>query len=168
MSYTSSTLETYLTFTLYLQVAFTGSTLVGRKIMEAAARTNLKNVTLELGGMSPNTIFNDAKLEEPVNWASHGILYVTSTVFCFDFDYPNTIFSSWNHGQACCAGSRIFVQSGIYDEFLKLFTEKAKSLKVGSPFDKDSYQGPQVSQIQYDVCFYYLNNPIFVSHSFYS
>ena len=58
---------------------------------------------------------------------------------------------SWNHGQACCAGSRIFVQAGIYDEFLKKFTEKAKAIKVGDPFAKDSYQGPQVSQIQYDV-----------------
>ena len=67
----------------------------------------------------------------------------------------NTTFlssrNSWNHGQACCAGTRIFVHEKIYDEFLKLFTEKAKSIKIGNPFAKDSYQGPQVSQIQYDV-----------------
>lgn len=56
------------------KVAFTGSTLVGRKIMEAAARTNLKNVTLELGGKSPNIIFNDADLDQAVNWATHGVL----------------------------------------------------------------------------------------------
>jgi aldehyde dehydrogenase (NAD+) len=55
------------------KVAFTGSTLVGRKIMEAAAKSNLKNVTLELGGKSPNIIFNDADLDQAVNWASHGI-----------------------------------------------------------------------------------------------
>lgn len=56
------------------KVAFTGSTLVGRKIMEAAAKSNLKNVTLELGGKSPNIIFNDANLEQAVNWAVHGVL----------------------------------------------------------------------------------------------
>lgn len=56
------------------KVAFTGSTLVGRKIMEAAAKSNLKTVTLELGGKSPNIIFDDADLEQAVNWAAHGIL----------------------------------------------------------------------------------------------
>jgi aldehyde dehydrogenase (NAD+) len=56
------------------KVAFTGSTLVGRKVMEAAAKTNLKNVTLELGGKSPNIIFNDANIDQAVNWAAHGIL----------------------------------------------------------------------------------------------
>ena len=56
------------------KVAFTGSTLVGRKIMEASARSNLKNVTLELGGKSPNIIFNDADLEQAVNWSAHGVL----------------------------------------------------------------------------------------------
>lgn len=55
------------------KIAFTGSTLVGRKIMEAAAKSNLKNVTLELGGKSPNIIFNDADLDLAINWTSHGI-----------------------------------------------------------------------------------------------
>lgn len=59
-----------------MQVAFTGSTLVGRKVMEAAAKSNLKNVTLELGGKSPNIVFDDADLEEVVGWSSHGLLYV--------------------------------------------------------------------------------------------
>lgn len=58
------------------KVAFTGSTLVGRKVMEAAAKSNLKNVTLELGGKSPNIIFNDADLEQTVNWTAHGLLSV--------------------------------------------------------------------------------------------
>ncbi|KAJ3933927.1 MAG: aldehyde dehydrogenase [Lentinula lateritia] len=120
------------------KVAFTGSTLVGRKIMEAAAKSNLKDITLELGGKSPNIIFNDADVEQAVNWAAHGIY--------------------WNHGQACCAGSRIFVQSGIYDEFLSKFTEKTRSLKVGDPFDLDSYQGPQVSQLQYDRIMEYIQS----------
>jgi aldehyde dehydrogenase (NAD+) len=56
------------------KVAFTGSTIVGRKIMEAAAKSNLKTVTLELGGKSPNIIFDDADLDQAVNWAAHGIL----------------------------------------------------------------------------------------------
>jgi aldehyde dehydrogenase (NAD+) len=58
------------------KVAFTGSTLVGRKIMEAAAKSNLKRVTLELGGKSPNIIYDDADLERAVKWAAFGILYV--------------------------------------------------------------------------------------------
>ncbi|KAJ3928000.1 MAG: aldehyde dehydrogenase [Lentinula lateritia] len=112
------------------KIAFTGSTLVGRKVMEAAAKSNLKNVTLELGGKNANIICNDADLDQAVSWAVHG--------------------SYWNHGQACTAGSRIFVQSGIYDEFLAKFTEKSRALKVGDPFSPDSYQGPQVSKNQFD------------------
>ncbi|KAF8625142.1 hypothetical protein AX17_006920 [Amanita inopinata Kibby_2008] len=120
------------------KVAFTGSTLVGRKIMESAAKSNLKKVTLELGGKSPNIIFDDADLDQAVEWASHGIF--------------------WNHGQACCAGSRIFVQSGIYDQFLAKFTAKAQSIKVGDPFGKGVDQGPQVSQIQYDRIMGYIDS----------
>ncbi|EIM91723.1 aldehyde dehydrogenase [Stereum hirsutum FP-91666 SS1] len=120
------------------KLSFTGSTLVGRKIMERAAQTNLKDVTLELGGKSPNIIFNDADLDLAIDWSSHGIF--------------------WNHGQACCAGSRIFVQSGIYDEFLKKFTAKAASIKLGDPFAHDSYQGPQVSQQQYDRIMSYIDS----------
>lgn len=120
------------------KVAFTGSTLTGRKIMKAAADSNLKNVTLELGGKSPNIIFDDADIDEAVSWATHGIY--------------------WNHGQCCCAGSRIFVQAGIYDEFLKKFTEKAKSIKVGDPFHKATSQGPQVSQIQFDRIMGYIES----------
>ncbi|KAF9471864.1 aldehyde dehydrogenase [Pholiota conissans] len=120
------------------KVAFTGSTLVGRKIMEAAAKSNLKVVTLELGGKSPNIIFNDADLEQAINWTSHGIF--------------------WNHGQACCAGSRIFVQSGIYDKFLAGLIEKAKSIKLGDPFGEGIDQGPQVSQVQYDRIMGYIES----------
>ncbi|KAH9475747.1 Aldehyde dehydrogenase [Psilocybe cubensis] len=120
------------------KVAFTGSTLVGRKIMEAAAKSNLKTVTLELGGKSPNIIFDDADLEQAINWSVHGIF--------------------WNHGQACCAGSRIFVQAGIYDAFLKGFTERAKAIKVGDPFGVGINQGPQVSEIQYDRIMGYINS----------
>ncbi|KAJ3508204.1 hypothetical protein NMY22_g16692 [Coprinellus aureogranulatus] len=120
------------------KVAFTGSTLVGRKIMEAAAKSNLKKVTLELGGKSPNIIFDDANLEQAVKWATHGIF--------------------WNHGQVCCAGSRIFVQAGIYDAFLAKFTEKAKQIRLGDPFGENVDQGPQISQVQCDRIMSYIES----------
>jgi len=112
------------------KVAFTGSGAVGRQVMKAAASSNLKAVTLELGGKSPNIIFDDCDLDNAVKWAAFGIFL--------------------NHGQACCAGSRVFVQEGIYDEFQKKFLEHVKTLKVGDPFEADTFQGPQISQIQYD------------------
>ncbi|KAG8936257.1 aldehyde dehydrogenase (NAD(P)(+)) ald5 [Tulasnella sp. 419] len=112
------------------KVAFTGSTLVGRMIMKAAAESNLKKVTLELGGKSPNIIFDDADLDQAVKWAAFGIFF--------------------NHGQCCCAGSRVFVQESIYDKFMAKFTEHIKSLKVGDPFHPETFQGPQVSQVQFD------------------
>lgn len=112
------------------QLAFTGSTLVGRVIMKAAATSNLKNVTLELGGKSPNIVFDDADIEQAVSWSTFGLFF--------------------NHGQTCCAGSRIYVQDGIYDKFLELLTAKVKGLKVGNPFDAATFQGPQTSQLQYD------------------
>ncbi|KAL1744645.1 aldehyde dehydrogenase domain-containing protein [Schizophyllum fasciatum] len=118
------------------KVAFTGSTLVGRKIMETAARTNLKKVTLELGGKSPVIVFNDANLEQAVNWAAHGIF--------------------WNQGQVCAAGSRIYVQAGIYDKFLTAFTARARAIRVGDPFGADIDQGPQVCQQQYDRIMSYI------------
>ncbi|KAI6034639.1 aldehyde dehydrogenase [Pisolithus microcarpus] len=120
------------------KIAFTGSTLVGRKIMEAAAKSNLKNVTLELGGKSPNIIFNDADLEQAVHWAMLGVFF--------------------NQGQSCIAGSRIFVQEGIYEEFLKRFTEKSRSIKIGDPFAPDTFQGPQISKIQYDRIMGYIDS----------
>ena len=59
---------------------------------------------------------------------------------------------SWNHGQTCCAGTRIFVQSGIYDKFLASFIERIKAIKVDDPFTKGVHQGPQVSKGQFDIC----------------
>lgn len=66
------------------KLAFTGSTLVGRKIMENAAKSNLKDVTLELGGKSPNIIFDDADLDLAVGWSAHGILWVILSVYGCD------------------------------------------------------------------------------------
>lgn len=112
-------------------VSFTGSTAVGRKIMTAASESNLKKVTLELGGKSPNIIFDDVQdLDKAVEWAHLGIFF--------------------NAGQVCCAGSRIFVQEGIYDAFLEKFSQRAKQGKLGDPYQVDTTQGPQVSKAQYD------------------
>jgi len=120
------------------KVAFTGSTLVGRVIMKAAAASNLKNVTLELGGKSPNIVFNDADLDAAVRWAAFGIFF--------------------NHGQCCCAGSRVFVQAGVYDKFVEKFTAHVAKLKIGDPFAHDTFQGPQVSQIQFDRIMGYIES----------
>jgi aldehyde dehydrogenase (NAD+) len=95
------------------KVAFTGSTEVGHLIMKAAAETNLKRVTLELGGKSPNIIFNDANMDEAVE-GSHFALF-------------------FNQGQCCCAGSRTFVEEKSYDEFVE------KSVAQGPQVDQDQF-----------------------------
>ncbi|KXN93302.1 Aldehyde dehydrogenase [Leucoagaricus sp. SymC.cos] len=114
------------------KVAFTGSTLTGRKILKASSETNLKVVTLELGGKSPTIVFDDANLEQTLKWAAAGI-------------FPNM-------GQSCVAASRIFVQESIYPTFLEKFTVLAQTLtkNTGSPFDPSTRHGPQISQIQFD------------------
>jgi len=65
--------------------------------------------------------------------------------------YPFLTFFSFNHGQTCCAGTRVYVQAGIYDEFQKKFLEKVKQIQLGDPLKKGVTQGPQVSQQQFDV-----------------
>ncbi|XP_067011008.2 aldehyde dehydrogenase 1A1 [Anabrus simplex] len=106
------------------KVAFTGSTVVGHLIMEAAAKSNLKRVSLELGGKSPLVVCNDVDVDEAVEIAH------------------TAIFA--NHGQNCCAGSRTFVQEDIYEEFVKKATDKAARRKVGDPFADGTEQGPQI------------------------
>ena len=112
------------------KVAFTGSTLVGRQILKAAASSNLKKVTLELGGKSPNIVFEDADIDNAISWVNFGIFY--------------------NHGQCCCAGSRIYVQDSIYDKFVERFKARTEKNVVGDPFDAKTFQGPQVSKVQFD------------------
>jgi acyl-CoA reductase-like NAD-dependent aldehyde dehydrogenase len=112
------------------KVAFTGSTEVGKLIMKAAAESNLKRVSLELGGKSPLVVFPDFDLDEAVS-------------ICFDAIFLNM-------GQCCCAGSRTFVHEDVYDDFVQKATAKALKRKVGNPFDKGVDQGPQVSQEQFD------------------
>jgi aldehyde dehydrogenase (NAD+) len=112
------------------KVAFTGSTETGRLILEAAAKSNLKRVTLELGGKSPNIIFADTDLDEAVEGAHIGIFN--------------------NQGQVCCAGSRVFVEDSIYDRFLEKSVARAQARVLGDPFDAKTDQGPQVNQAQFE------------------
>jgi len=110
------------------KVAFTGETTTGQIIMEAAARSNLKRVSLELGGKSPNVVFADADLDAAVDGAYFGLFF--------------------NQGQCCCAGSRLFVEEKIHDEFVDRLVRRARSQKVGDPFDPATTQGPQVTREQ--------------------
>ena len=109
------------------KVAFTGSTEVGKLIAKAAA-DNLTKVSLELGGKAPNIVFADADIEQAVSGAMMGIFF--------------------NQGQVCCAGSRLFVQEAVKDEFLEKLKEKSAKIVVGDPMDKATHMGPQVSQEQ--------------------
>jgi acyl-CoA reductase-like NAD-dependent aldehyde dehydrogenase len=110
------------------KVAFTGSTDIGRVVLGAAASSNLKRVTLELGGKSPLIICADADVDEAATIA-HGAIFN-------------------NHGQNCVAGSRTFVEASIYDEFVKKATKLALERKVGDPFEDGTQQGPQIDQAQ--------------------
>jgi len=112
------------------KVAFTGSTETGRLVMTAAAQSNLKRVSLELGGKSPLVIMSDCDLDEAVQIAH------------------DAIFS--NHGQNCCAGSRTFVQDQIYDQFVQKAAVMAMERKVGDPWVEGIQQGPQVDRDQFD------------------
>ncbi|CAN1765739.1 Aldehyde dehydrogenase family 2 member C4 [Linum perenne] len=118
------------------KVSFTGSTEVGRKVMQAAAASNLKPVSLELGGKSPMLIFDDADIDKAVDLALFGILY--------------------NKGEVCVASSRVYVQEGIYEEFVKKLSVKAKEWVVGDPFHPASRLGPQVDKAQYEKILSYI------------
>jgi len=118
------------------KIAFTGSTSTGRLIMEAAAKSNLKKVSLELGGKSPHIIFESADLEQAANWTALGILY--------------------NTGEDCTAGSRLYVQDSIYDKFLAILVEKVKQTVIGDGFDENSAGGPIISKTQYDRVWGYI------------
>ncbi|XP_030073712.1 aldehyde dehydrogenase, mitochondrial [Microcaecilia unicolor] len=120
------------------KVAFTGSTEVGHLIQQAAGSSNLKKVTLELGGKSPNIVMSDADLDWAVQ-QSHFALF-------------------FNQGQCCCAGSRTYVQEDIYPEFLERTVEKAKATIVGNPFDFNTEQGPQVDKVQFEKILGYISS----------
>jgi aldehyde dehydrogenase (NAD+) len=111
------------------KIAFTGHVDTAKIIQKVAADT-LKRTTFELGGKSPNVIFADADMEKAVAGAFHAIYF--------------------HGGQCCTAGSRLFVEEKIREEFVERLAEKAKQRKVGDPLDPTSEQGPQVSQEQLD------------------
>src|SRR5438093_8405863 len=106
------------------KIGFTGSTEVGRRVMEVAART-IKRVTLELGGKSANVIFEDADLEKAAASA------------------PGAVFG--NAGQDCCARSRILIQRSVYERFLQLLVEATERFRVGDPEDPEVAMGPLIS-----------------------
>src|SRR5262249_52677575 len=114
------------------KVAFTGSTEVGKLIVQAAAG-NLKKVSLELGGKSPNVVYADSDLETAITGAANAIFF--------------------NHGQCCCAGSRLFAEESVYEEVVNGVAEHARSIKVGSGLDPQTEMGPLVSHDQLErVC----------------
>jgi aldehyde dehydrogenase (NAD+) len=119
------------------KVAFTGSTEVGRLIMEAAAKSNLKRVSLELGGKSPNVVFADADMDQAIEGCHQGLFF--------------------NQGQACCAGSRLYVEEKAYDEFVEKSVARAKRRTVGDPFDANTEQGPQIDDVQFEKVMSYID-----------
>ena len=119
------------------KVAFTGSTEVGKLIVQAAARSNLKKLTLELGGKSPNIVFDDAG-PAAIEGAAHAIFF--------------------NHGQCCVAGSRLFVQRGRFDEVVDGVAQIAKSIKMGPGMEPGTQMGPLVSEEQLRLVTGYLRS----------
>jgi len=117
------------------KVSFTGSTATGRRILDAAGG-NLKRVTLELGGKSANIVFPDADLEKAVAGSTDAIFF--------------------NAGQACAAGSRLYVHDSVYDEFVAGLVEKAKQIRVGDGFDPQTQIGPLASREHFDRVSSYL------------
>jgi len=111
------------------KIAFTGSTVTGRKVVEYSAG-NLKRVQLELGGKGANIVFNDANIDAAVNGSAFAIFH--------------------NQGQACIAGSRLILQEGIAEEFVNKFVKLAKSIKLGNPLDATTEMGPLTSAMHRD------------------
>ena len=117
------------------KLAFTGSTMVGKEIMRSAADT-MKRVTLELGGKSPNIVFADSDLDSAVKGATTGIFY--------------------GKGEVCAAGSRLFVEQKVHDEFLSKLVERARKLKPGDPLDPKTRLGAIVSEQQMNTVLGYI------------
>jgi len=118
------------------KVAFTGSSKIGHEIVKYSANSNLKKVSLELGGKSPLIICDDADLEQAADAAHIGLFL--------------------NHGQCCCASSRIFVDAKIHDKFVEMCIERAKKIAIGT--DEGKFQGPQVDKIQFEKILGYIES----------
>ncbi|MCR9197025.1 MAG: aldehyde dehydrogenase family protein [Planctomycetaceae bacterium] len=119
------------------KIAFTGSTETGQLIMREAAAT-MKRITLELGGKSPNIVFADADLEAAIAGAEFGLFF--------------------NQGQCCCAGSRLFVEDAIHEEFVERVVARARQRVLGNPFDGETTQGPQVDKTQFEKIMGYIES----------
>ncbi len=117
------------------KIAFTGEGATAKIIMKEAAQT-LKRLTFELGGKSPNIIFADADMDQAIAGAEFGLFF--------------------NQGQCCCAGSRLFVEESVHDEFVEKIVSRASRRVVGNPFDTETQQGPQVDQAQFDKIMHYI------------
>ncbi|OBT76891.1 hypothetical protein VF21_04789 [Pseudogymnoascus sp. 05NY08] len=119
------------------KIAFTGSTATASQIMKMASAT-LKNITLETGGKSPLLVFDDADLEQAINWSHFGIMS--------------------NKGEICTATSRILVQKNVYDKFIAGFNDRIRDVsKIGDQWDESTFQGPQVTQAQYERVLSYVD-----------
>ncbi|CEM30451.1 unnamed protein product [Vitrella brassicaformis CCMP3155] len=118
------------------KIAYTGSTAQGRRIMRACAEAGMKRVSLELGGKSPLIVLDDADLDQAVKAACQG---------CFS-----------NMGQCCIASTRIYVQAGVYDEFLRRVGECAAARTIGSPLDAATVHGPQIGEKQIETILAYV------------
>lgn len=119
------------------KVAFTGSTEVGKLMMRYAGESNLKRVTLELGGKSPLIVMPDADMDTAIMSAHIGL--------------------HLNMGQCCCASSRLYVHEDIHEEFVKRAVEMANGWKVGNPMEEDTLHGAQVDKIQFDKIMGYID-----------
>lgn len=120
------------------KIAFTGSIRTARSLLRASAESNLKRLSLELGGKSPNIIFSDADLERAANSAFWGIYA--------------------NKGEVCSAGSRLLVHEKVYDDFVGQLAERARAMKVGNPLDPATEMGAQISQSQLDRILSYIES----------
>ncbi|HEY5155069.1 MAG TPA: aldehyde dehydrogenase family protein [Acidimicrobiales bacterium] len=119
------------------KISFTGSTAVGRAILTGVAETNLATITLELGGKSPNIVFDD----------------VSDLEGCIDRSFQ-LMFSQ--KGEKCSEPTRFILQRGIYDHFVERLAARAEAVVCGDPFDPASTQGPQCTQAQLDRCLHYV------------
>ena len=117
------------------KIAFTGGSATGRIIMQAASK-NLKRISLELGGKSPNIVFADSDIDSAVDGAMTGIFF--------------------NQGEVCCAGSRLFLEKSIHEEFVDKLSNKAANMRVGNPEDTGTQMGAQVSKEQFDKILGYI------------
>ncbi|XP_011044320.1 PREDICTED: aldehyde dehydrogenase family 2 member B4, mitochondrial-like [Populus euphratica] len=122
------------------KLAFTGSTETGKIILELAAKSNLKSVTLELGGKSPFIVCEDADVDKAVELAHHALFF--------------------NQGQCCCAGSRTYVHERVYDEFIEKAKARALRRVVGDPFKKGVEQGPQIDSDQFEKVLRYIRSGV--------